>query len=117
MVARSVVRLCGWRKRQANERAPLKVIRRTSPACRRSAISSRPLRGGLVRHSASVKIWRTAVPFAEKVWWSHFRAGDTPGTQNRRLQRNPTERDGTKNPYKPGIREGKAVRLNPVRYS
>src|SRR5262244_3080182 len=81
MVARNVLRVCGWRNRNANDRAPLAVIRRTSPACRRSAISSRPLRGGFVLQAASVKIWRTQAPSAEKSGGLAFRPGDARGTQ------------------------------------
>src|SRR5262245_7938477 len=112
MVARSVLRVWGCRKRYANERAPAVVIRRTSPACRRSAISSRPLRGGFVRHSASVKIWRTAVPFAEKssVLGTHWgrKIADCNGTQPNVA--------GRKILIKRGLGRCKAVRLNPVEY-
>src|SRR5262249_52535040 len=92
------------------------VIRKTSPAWRRSAISSRPARGGLVRHSASVKIWRTAVPFAEKsgslvgglgTHWGR-KIADCNGTQPNATRR--------KMLINQGLLGYKSVRLNAVEY-
>ena len=46
--------------------------------------------------------------FAEKSGGLGSATGDTPGTQNRRLQRNPAERDGTQKPYKHELSEEQA---------
>src|SRR5262249_33520851 len=86
--------------------------RRTSPACRRSAISCRPLRGGFVLQAASVKIWRTQAPSAGESCGLAFRLGtrggrkiaDCNGTQPEALEREV--------PIKPALPGCKSVPLS-----
>src|SRR5262249_28806705 len=88
----------------------------TSPACRRSAISCRPLRGGFVLQAASVKIWRTQAPSAGESCGLAFRLGtrggrkiaDCNGTQPEALEREV--------PIKPALPGCKSVPLSRIGY-